>query len=156
MFIPKVSNSRLTFLGRYESGIFDDDGAEIPTYDPTTKRVFVINANAGVADVLDVSDPTDPSKVSDIDPGGDFPSGFTVAVSTVSTPTRERRHWRRSRPRYSTATDRTVVITTNVHQQMRQFVTESRAIPPVTTVPEGSRPIMPIKRRRDAGRGSSY
>jgi hypothetical protein len=78
MFIPNVSSSRLTFLGRYESGIFDDDGAEIPTYDPTTERVFVINANAGVADVLDVSDPTDPSKVSDIDPGGDLPSEFTV------------------------------------------------------------------------------
>ncbi|MFB6227838.1 MAG: ATP-dependent DNA helicase [Halobacteriales archaeon] len=29
---------------------------------------------------------------------------------------------------YADATDRTVVITTNVHQQMRQFVTEARAI----------------------------
>jgi DNA excision repair protein ERCC-2 len=29
---------------------------------------------------------------------------------------------------YASATDRTVVITTNVHQQMRQFVTEARAI----------------------------
>lgn len=72
------SNPQLTFLGRYESGIFDDGGAEIPTYDPMTERVFVINANAGVADVLDVSDPTGPSKVGDIDPSGDLPSGFTV------------------------------------------------------------------------------
>jgi DNA excision repair protein ERCC-2 len=29
---------------------------------------------------------------------------------------------------YASATDRTVIITTNVHQQMRQFVTEARAI----------------------------
>jgi DNA-binding beta-propeller fold protein YncE len=73
-----TSNLSLSLLGRYESGIFDDGGAEIPTYDPTTERVFVINANAGIADVLDVSDPTGPSKVGDIDPSGDLPSGFTV------------------------------------------------------------------------------
>jgi hypothetical protein len=73
-----TSNRTLELLGRYESGIYDDGGAEIPTYDPTTERVFVINANAGAADVLDVSDPTAPSKVGDIDPSSHLPSGFTV------------------------------------------------------------------------------
>lgn len=67
----------LSLLGRYSSGIFDDGGAEIPIYDPTTERVFVINANDGVADVLDISDPTNPLKIGAIDPSGDL-TGFTV------------------------------------------------------------------------------
>lgn len=67
----------LSLLGRYSSDIFDDGGAEITTYDPTTERVFVINANDGVADVLDISDPTSPEKDGDIDPSGDL-TGFTV------------------------------------------------------------------------------
>ncbi len=47
----------LSFLDRYSSGIFDEGAAEIVDYDPVTKRLFVVNANAGAIDVLDGSDP---------------------------------------------------------------------------------------------------
>ncbi|MEF8855941.1 MAG: SipW-dependent-type signal peptide-containing protein, partial [Haloplanus sp.] len=74
---------RLSLRGRYESGLYDEGGAEIASYDPTTERVFVINADAGQADVLDVSEPADPTKVGGIDPRDDL-SGFTVgSVNSV-------------------------------------------------------------------------
>ena len=75
----------LSLLGRYESGIYDEGGAEIASYDPGTERVFVINADAGQADVLDVSDPANPTKVGGINPRDDL-SGFAVgSVNSVDT-----------------------------------------------------------------------
>ncbi len=47
----------LEFLGRYSTGVFDEGAAEISAYDPTTQRLFVVNANAGNVDVLDLNDP---------------------------------------------------------------------------------------------------
>ena len=79
------SDKSLSLLGRYASGLYDEGGAEIASYDPGTERVFVINADAGQADVLDVSDPTNPEKVGGIDPSADL-SGFTVgSVNSVDT-----------------------------------------------------------------------
>ncbi|WP_197034566.1 choice-of-anchor I family protein [Glycomyces sp. NRRL B-16210] len=57
----------LTVLGTYESGVFAAGAAEIVTYDPLTQRVFTVNAEAAVVDVLDVADPTDPVKLFSID-----------------------------------------------------------------------------------------
>jgi hypothetical protein len=54
-------------VGRYESGLYDEGGAEIPTYDPKTKRLFVVNAGAGVVDVLTIANPTRPRKIDEID-----------------------------------------------------------------------------------------
>jgi hypothetical protein len=71
---------RLELLGRYESGLFDEGGAEIIDYHSPTERLFVINANLGGVDVLDVSDPTSPSKIDDIDVVGDL-SGVSTANS---------------------------------------------------------------------------
>ncbi len=53
-------------LGTYASGIFDDGGAEIPAYDPLTKRLFVVNAQ-GTVDVLDIANPASPTKRFAID-----------------------------------------------------------------------------------------
>lgn len=50
-------------LGRYNTNLFDASAAEIPAYDPTTQRVFVVNAQAGAIDVLDFSDPENPTLV---------------------------------------------------------------------------------------------
>ena len=50
----------LDFLGRYSTGVFDEGAAEITAYDPTTQRLFVVNADAGIIDVLDISDPSNP------------------------------------------------------------------------------------------------
>ncbi|WP_405613020.1 choice-of-anchor I family protein [Streptomyces sp. NBC_01508] len=50
----------LTLLGRYESGRYDEGGAEITAYDSRTRRVFTVNAQAGTVDILDIRDPAEP------------------------------------------------------------------------------------------------
>lgn len=47
-------------LGTYASGVFAEGAAEIVAYDPETHRVFTVNAEAAVVDVLDVADPAAP------------------------------------------------------------------------------------------------
>jgi len=56
----------LSLLGRYETGIFAESAAEIPAYDATTKRVFVVNAKKGLVDVLDVSKPETPVHIGEL------------------------------------------------------------------------------------------
>ena len=67
-------------IGTYETGLFDEGGAEIPAYDPITQRLFVVNAGPGTVDVLDVSDPSNPTFVTTIDVG-DIGSPNSVAVN---------------------------------------------------------------------------
>lgn len=64
----------LSLIGRYASddNLFDESAAEIVSYDPSTERLFVINAQAGVVDVLDLSDPTSPVKEASIDTAEDW------------------------------------------------------------------------------------
>ncbi|WP_157930700.1 choice-of-anchor I family protein [Glycomyces xiaoerkulensis] len=57
----------LTALGSYANGSFDASAAEIVAYDAGTRRLFVVNAEAGVVDVLDASDPAHPEKLFEID-----------------------------------------------------------------------------------------
>lgn len=69
-----VAAIRLSFLGRYASGVYKQSGAEIVTFDPASKRAFVVNAFSGKIDVLELQDPAQPKwlfaiDVSDI--GGD-------------------------------------------------------------------------------------
>jgi DNA-binding beta-propeller fold protein YncE len=56
----------LSVLGQYQSGQFDLSAAEIVTYDPETRRVFVINAASGEVDILDLSDPANPAWLDSI------------------------------------------------------------------------------------------
>lgn len=65
-----IGNVSLEQIGRYESDIFNEGGAEIVDYHPPTQRLFVINANLGGVDVLDIADPTAPEKVGEIDATG--------------------------------------------------------------------------------------
>jgi predicted extracellular nuclease len=58
---------RLTPVGTYATGIFDESAAEIPAYDPASQRLFVVNANSASVDVLDLSDPTNPTKLFEIE-----------------------------------------------------------------------------------------
>jgi hypothetical protein len=48
-------------IGTYETGQFDESAAEIVAHDPTTQRVFVVNAEKGAVDVLSITDPTNPA-----------------------------------------------------------------------------------------------
>ncbi len=61
------SRIELRFLARYESGIYKKSAAEIVSFDPETKRAFVINASSGKVDVLDLRDPALPSLLFSID-----------------------------------------------------------------------------------------
>jgi len=61
------SDIRLTFLGRYESGVYQKSGAEIVSYEPNTKRAFVINAFSGKVDVLDLQNPSQPALLFSVD-----------------------------------------------------------------------------------------
>jgi DNA-binding beta-propeller fold protein YncE len=54
-------------IGTYSTGIFAQGGAEIPTYDPVTKRLFVTNGATSTIDIISISDPTQPSLFKSID-----------------------------------------------------------------------------------------
>jgi hypothetical protein len=54
-------------IGTYSTGIFDEGAAEIVAHDPTTQRLYVVNAQAAVVDVLDIRKPQSPRKLAAID-----------------------------------------------------------------------------------------
>ncbi|MGH2749740.1 MAG: choice-of-anchor I family protein [Actinomycetota bacterium] len=59
----------LEVIGTFRTGVFAESAAEIVAHDPESQRLFVVNANAGVVDILDIEDPTSPEKVGVIEPG---------------------------------------------------------------------------------------
>lgn len=67
---------RLEYLGGYRSGIFAQGGAEIPAYDPKTRRLFVVNGASASLTVLDLSDPAAPALVATVP--------FATPVNSVS------------------------------------------------------------------------
>ncbi|WP_341916896.1 choice-of-anchor I family protein [Hydrocarboniphaga effusa] len=69
----------LSLLGRYASGLTEESAAEIVTYDPATKRLFVVNAAEVSIDVLDAANPSAPAKLGSIQSEGG--SANSVAVS---------------------------------------------------------------------------
>lgn len=60
---------KLTPIGRYSTGLFDQGAAEISAYDPVTKNLFVTNGSTNNIDIISLSNPTDPSKLSEISLG---------------------------------------------------------------------------------------
>ncbi len=81
---PKKSRFpfNLELLGTYKTGIFDEGAAEISAYDPTSKRLFVSNADQGTIDVLTIEDPSNPEKlfainIDDLVEGGEVNSVAT-------------------------------------------------------------------------------
>ena len=83
---PTSPSIELTFLGRYETGIFDESAAEIVAHDPGTQRLFVVNGDANALDVLSMSDLENPSKLFDIllAPYGDSPTSVAVDNGVVA------------------------------------------------------------------------
>ncbi|GIG30729.1 choice-of-anchor I family protein [Cellulomonas marina] len=53
-------------VGTYATGVFDESAAEIVAYHAGTRRLFVVNAQAGRVEVLDASDASSPAKVADL------------------------------------------------------------------------------------------
>jgi DNA-binding beta-propeller fold protein YncE len=62
-----TSSIELSFLGRYESGVFGASAAEIVAYDAQAQETFVVNANSGKIDVLSLKNPALPSKTTTLD-----------------------------------------------------------------------------------------
>lgn len=52
----------LAQIGRFESGQFDEDAAEIIAHSQDVENLFVVNAEIGGVDVLDVSTPREPTR----------------------------------------------------------------------------------------------
>lgn len=53
-------------IGGFNTGIFAKSAAEIPAYDPASKRIFVVNAQKGVVDVVDMSQPENPKQIGEL------------------------------------------------------------------------------------------
>ena len=56
----------LTKVGSIRTGGFNVGAAEITAYDPETRRLFVVNAQAATVDVVDLSSPSSPRKIHTI------------------------------------------------------------------------------------------
>ncbi len=69
----------LTKIGEFRTGVFDESAAEIPAFDPASKRLFVVNGDSKGIDILDLTDPTAPSKLGSLDL-----SPFGGAANSVS------------------------------------------------------------------------
>ena len=54
----------LTQIGTFNTGI--EGAAEIPAYDSSSQRLFVVNAEEDVVDVFDLSDPSNPTPVFEL------------------------------------------------------------------------------------------
>jgi hypothetical protein len=67
--VPKMAdrgNVVLEQIGRYESGQFNEDAAEIITHNVETGHLYVVNADIGGIDVLDVMSPDNPKRVDQL------------------------------------------------------------------------------------------
>lgn len=66
--IQKSTPTGLTLekIGVFEAGQYAVSAAEIPAFDPTSQRAFVVNALSGAVDVLDLRDPRAPTLVGQI------------------------------------------------------------------------------------------
>ncbi|WP_262180714.1 choice-of-anchor I family protein [Haloarcula laminariae] len=78
------SGVSLSHLGRYSTGMYDEGAAEIPTYDPDTQRLFVVNGSVAGIDVLDVSDPANPTKEDTISVGMGGANNVSVHDGTLA------------------------------------------------------------------------
>ncbi|MGH7885017.1 MAG: choice-of-anchor I domain-containing protein, partial [Thermodesulfobacteriota bacterium] len=83
LIFSAVSNAEVILnpVGTFETGVFGQGAAEIVAYDTAAQRVFVINADASIVDVLDISDPSNPNKIFDINVTNDInPNGGINSV----------------------------------------------------------------------------
>jgi alkaline phosphatase len=69
---PPPGAIKLSLIGRYTTGVYDEGAAEITAFDKRSKRVFVVNANGATVDILNLEDPTKPALLKTIDIGAMF------------------------------------------------------------------------------------
>ncbi len=73
----------LSFLGRYESGEFDESAAEIVDFDPATQSTFVVNANSGQVDIINSSSPSTPTLTTSLDVAADIAAAMSIDAADV-------------------------------------------------------------------------
>lgn len=71
---------RLDTVDTYATGQYDESAAEIPAFDPHSKRLFVVNAQANRVDVLQMSDNATLTLVDSLDFGAHGTGVNSVAV----------------------------------------------------------------------------
>jgi DNA-binding beta-propeller fold protein YncE len=71
----------LRFLGSFRHGGFDKGASEIAAYDPTAKRLYVVNGESRKVDVLNIADPANPTRIESINLGPGKTSANSVAFS---------------------------------------------------------------------------
>jgi len=54
-------------MGEYRTGMLDEGAAEIPAFDPVSKRIFVVNGADKAIDILDMSNPSELTKTGAMD-----------------------------------------------------------------------------------------
>ncbi|MFF0991351.1 choice-of-anchor I family protein [Kocuria nitroreducens] len=75
----------LTPVGSYSTGVFDASAAEIVAHHPATQRVFVVNADQAVIEVLNIADPSEPTKLFELTTTGiTADDGSTVPEGAVA------------------------------------------------------------------------
>ncbi|MDO6746403.1 choice-of-anchor I family protein [Gilvimarinus sp. 1_MG-2023] len=79
--VETPSSIALSLVGRYSTGQFDESAAEIPAYDAASQRLFVVNAEKGMIDVLDMSDPAAPVFIDTLDGGSVVTDGEVNSVA---------------------------------------------------------------------------
>ncbi len=69
----------LKFLGRTPAiaANFDESAAEIVAYDATTQQAYLVNANAGLIDIVDLAAPSMPTIVGQLDASADVSANVT-------------------------------------------------------------------------------
>ncbi|MDQ3454822.1 MAG: choice-of-anchor I family protein [Actinomycetota bacterium] len=91
--LPAPTRISLVPIGTYATGIFDGAAAEIVAHDPQTQRLFVVNANLGLVEVLDIADPSNPTLVTTIEASGEVNSvavrDGVVAAAVQADPVQE-------------------------------------------------------------------
>ncbi len=73
----------LTLLGSFKTNVFNQGAAEIPAYDPATRRTYVVNGASDRIDILDTSNPSNPVKIGEIDYLSNVGAGFASANSVA-------------------------------------------------------------------------
>ena len=80
---PHGTQPKLHPIGTYESGLFNVGGAEIPAFDPLSRRAFVVNAGSATVDVLDLRKPHRPARVASLDVVADLAPRSVGAANSV-------------------------------------------------------------------------
>ncbi|MBL8889196.1 MAG: choice-of-anchor I family protein [Planctomycetaceae bacterium] len=76
----KSESVRLSWIGRYSSGLYKQSAAEIVGFDAVTSRVYVVNSARGVVDILDLRQPTAPKYLGSLDASDIGSNANSVAV----------------------------------------------------------------------------